>query len=61
MKTDGLGADRSSGACGGIREKLLGLVSAFDGMIPLPGDYCVSGRFQSAVSSRLFERAPARI
>ena len=46
MKTDGLGADRSSGACGGIREeKLLGLVSAFDGMIPLPGDYCFSGRF----------------
>lgn len=38
----------------------LGLVSAFDGMIPLPGDYCFSGRFQSAVSSRLFERAPAR-
>jgi len=45
MKTDGLGADRSSGACGGIREKLLCLVSAFDGMIPLPGDYCFSGRF----------------
>jgi hypothetical protein len=45
MKTDGLGVDRSSGACGGIREKLLCLVSAFDGMIPLPGDYCFSGRF----------------